>query len=202
MGELKIPGFSDYLHPYDDDHIIGIGKDTVEATEIEQEGWWRSFNFAWYQGIKIAMFDVSDFDNPSVLDQVIIGDRGTDSPALHDHKAFLFDKNKELLVIPITLCEISDEVKEQYDKLPGNTYGDFVFQGVYVYQLNLDGFSYKGRITHMDVDQQGEYWYYWNSPSAISRSLYIGNVLYTISSNLVKMNNLDTLDEINIIELD
>ncbi|GAH24417.1 unnamed protein product, partial [marine sediment metagenome] len=70
------------MHPYDENHIIGIGKDTVEALEDEEE--WRNLDFAWYQGIKIALFDVSDFDNPKEVSKIIIGDRGTDSPALHD----------------------------------------------------------------------------------------------------------------------
>lgn len=34
LGELKIPGFSDYLHPYDENHIIGFGKDTVEMGAV------------------------------------------------------------------------------------------------------------------------------------------------------------------------
>ena len=62
LGELKIPGYSDYLHPYDENHIIGIGKDTVEALDSQKES--RNLDFAWYQGIKIALFDVSDFENP------------------------------------------------------------------------------------------------------------------------------------------
>ncbi|MDI6884716.1 MAG: beta-propeller domain-containing protein, partial [Hadesarchaea archaeon] len=53
LGELKIPGYSDYLHPYDETHLIGVGKDTVDMG-----------SFAWYQGIKIALFDVSDPENP------------------------------------------------------------------------------------------------------------------------------------------
>jgi len=199
LGELKIPGYSDYLHPYDENHIIGIGKDTVELEEGEMWSW----NFAWYQGIKIALFDVSDFENPKEVSKIVIGDRGTDSPALHDHKAFLFDKEKELLVIPVRLCEISDEIKEQNDGYTGNIYGECTFQGAYVYKLNLDeGFEYQGRITHGDEnDLNNDYgWGYWGS-STITRTLYIENVLYTISDNMVKMNNLNTLDEINSVDL-
>jgi uncharacterized secreted protein with C-terminal beta-propeller domain len=58
LGKLKIPGYSDYLHPYDENHIIGIGKHTVEAEEGLKEQ--RNLDFAWYQGLKIALFDVSD----------------------------------------------------------------------------------------------------------------------------------------------
>jgi len=196
LGYLKIPGYSNYLHPYDETHIIGIGKDTIESDNP---------NFAWYQGIKIALFDVSDFENPVELDKIIIGDRGTDSPALYDHKAFLFDKEKELLVIPISLYEINEETKNRYDDFPGPDYGEFSFQGAYVYNLNLDGFDYKGRITHMSEDEKetNENWWYWyESDSYISRSLYIENILYTISNKMVKMNNIDDLSEIKSLELE
>jgi len=201
LGELKIPGYSDYLHPYDENHIIGIGKDTVEPQEDISWTW----DFAWYQGLKIALFDVSDFENPKVESQVIIGDRGTDSPALHDHKAFLFDREKELLVIPVRLHEISDEIKERNDGYTGSMSGTFTFQGAYVYRLSLEnGFEFRGRITHMDDDElPDEGYYYWRSSSSyISRSLYIEDVLYTISDKMVKMNSLDDLSEINSVLLE
>ena len=90
LGKLKIPGYSDYLHHYDENHIIGFGKDTIEAAEDEVE--MRGFGFAWYQGMKVAMFDVTDVANPVELHKMVIGDRGTDSPLLYNHKALLFDK--------------------------------------------------------------------------------------------------------------
>lgn len=201
LGKLKIPGYSDYLHPYDENHIIGIGKDTVEALDSQKE--FRDLDFAWYQGLKIALFDISDFENPKEVAKIVIGDRGTDSPALYDHKAFLFDKEKQLLVIPVTLCEISDEIKQQYDNYTGSMRGEFTFQGAYVYQLSIgNGFEYKGRITHLnneDIVKSGFYGY-WGS-SSIMRTLYVDEVLYTISGEMVKMNNLNSLIEINSIDL-
>jgi uncharacterized secreted protein with C-terminal beta-propeller domain len=198
LGKLKIPGYSDYLHPFDDNHIIGIGKDTIEPEE--DESWGR--DFAWYQGIKIALFDVSDFDNPKEKAKIIIGDRGTDSPALYDHKAFLFDHEKELLAIPIRLCEISDVIKEQNKGYTGNIYGECTFQGAYVYQLNLrNGFEYKGRITHNEeMNNDHSWWDLWDS-TTISRSLFIDETLYTISESMVKMNDLNTIEEINSVIL-
>jgi len=202
MGELKIPGYSDYLHPYDVDHIIGVGKNAVAASQEEIEQ--RSLTFAWYQGLKISLFDVSDFENPTETFNIAIGDRGTDSPALYDHKAFLFDKQKELLVIPVSLYEIDEETKERYEQDPGSVYGEFKFQGAYVYKFNLDGYELKGRITHRTDDisaTDGWHWYGYYSTADISRALYIGNVLYTISNSMVKMNSLDDLSEINSVKL-
>ncbi len=191
LGKLKIPGYSDYLHPYDENHIIGLGKEAVES----EEG-----NFAWYQGMKLALFDVSDPENPKEVSKFSIGDRGTDSYALQDHKAFLFSKEKNLLVIPVLLAEID---KEKYSgKVPGNAYGDYTWQGAYVLNLDLEkGFQLKGRITHVEDDSLIKSGYYYSSPSSVKRSLYIGNSLYTVSDTHIKANNLDTMEEVAKVKL-
>ncbi len=185
LGELEIPGYSDYLHPYDETHIIGVGKDTYDMG-----------SFAWYQGVKIALFDVSDPQNPVEISKYVIGDRGTDSYALSDHKAFLFRKSKNLLVIPILLAEINEE---QY--YGPSTYGEYTWQGAYVFNISLtNGLVLKGGITHLEDNVRlGWDWDY--SSNSIKRSLYIDNVLYTISDGMVKMNDLTDLSEINSIEL-
>jgi inhibitor of cysteine peptidase len=197
LGELKVSGYSDYLHPYDETHLIGIGKETVEAEEGD---------FAWYQGIKIALFDVSDVNHPvEIGDPIIIGDRGTDSPVLYDHKAFLFDKSRNLLVIPVLEAKINPA---QYPEgVPSWAYGEPVWQGAYVFDISLDGgIQERGRITHIDNianPEQGYYYYY--SPFAVERSLYIsgeaGDVLYTISDAKIMMNSLENLDYINEVKL-
>lgn len=199
LGELKIPGFSDYLHPYDETHIIGVGKNTVEAAP-EEGG-----NFAWYQGMKIAIFDVSDVANPREMHKVEIGDRGTDSLALADHKAFLFDREKNLLVVPVLLAELSAEQKAAPDR-QANDYGRYTFQGAYVYDVTLEGgFNLKGRITHVsdpasfNNDQYG-YGYY-DSGEAVRRSLWIGDNLYTASEARIKANRLSDLGEVVNVEL-
>lgn len=196
LGKLKIPGYSDYLHPYDENHIIGIGKDTVEAEEELKQG--RDLDFAWYQGIKMAIFDVSDVENPIEMHKVVIGDRGTDSEALHDHKAFLFDREKNLLVMPIKLAEIKGE------RTRDNQRGDIVFQGAYVYDITLDdGFNLRGKVTHYDDDSEfRKSGFYFRGSSAIRRSLYIEDVLYTLSDNRLQLNDLDSLERLKALEFE
>lgn len=201
LGELKIPGYSDYLHPYDDTHIIGVGKETVEAEDRD---------FAWYQGLKLALFDVGNVDNPTQLSKYVIGDRGTDSDVLYEPKAFLFDKAKNLLVIPVSLAVVSQESKDQ----DASAYGQTVWQGAYIFTVSLDGgFIYKGRVTHLDgtvVTNQGNYvtnildnpTRIWEAQSYwVTRALYIGNTLYTISNAQVKLNSLTDLSEIATVNL-
>ena len=191
LGQLKITGYSGYLHSYDENHIIGIGKETVAAEEGD---------FAWYQGVKISLFDVSDVSNPVELAKYEIGDRGTDSPILYDHKALLFDRARNLLVIPVLVAEINEN---DYDgEILDYAYGEPVWQGAYVFDISLDGIELRGGITHMDNNadllKRG---YYFGYDYSVQRSLYIENVLYTISSMKLKMNNLETLAEINQVEL-
>jgi len=194
LGALKIPGYSDYLHPYDETHIIGIGKNTLEADSEEGD-------FAWYQGIKIAIFDVSDFSHPREMHKVDIGDRGTDSYALHDHKAFLFDRKKNLLVLPVLLAELSPEQKASKDTRDFD-YGQYTYQGAYVYDISLEyGIRLRGRITHLDDPAELANNYYYDSAEAVKRSLYIGENLYTISEARVKINRLGDLAEEASIQL-
>jgi inhibitor of cysteine peptidase len=188
LGYLKVTGYSDYLHPYDETHIIGIGKETTDAGE-----------FAWYQGVKISLFDVSDVSNPQEISKLEIGDRGTDSPVLSDHKAFLFDKSRNLLVMPILVAEV--DVSEYPEGVPSWAYGEPVWQGAYVFHVSLDvGLNITGRITHIESPLEEGYYYYY-SPFSVKRSLYIDDVLYTISDAKIQMNSLENLDYINEVEL-
>jgi inhibitor of cysteine peptidase len=205
LGKLKIPGYSDYLHPIDETHLIGIGKDTIESSYGD---------FAWYQGIKMAIFDVSDVSNPIELHKIIIGDRGTDSYALNDHRAFLFDKEKELLVLPVTLHEIPEEQKVPIeDDDPGvestimpmdfPSYGEAVFQGAMVFDVSIaNGFSERGRITHVSEEDELKRGYYYGSNYSVQRSFFIDEALYTFSPSALKANNLTTLEEIRTVLLE
>ncbi len=64
LGELKIPGYSNYLHPYDENHLLGIGKDSVE-TKVYNSYTGQTDTIAYYLGMKLSLFDVSDVTNRS-----------------------------------------------------------------------------------------------------------------------------------------
>ncbi len=192
LGKLKIPGYSDYLHPYDENYLIGLGKDAVPAEEGD---------FAWYQGVKLSLFDVRDVASPKEVASYKIGDRGTESEALQDHKAFLFSRDKNLLVIPVFLAEINPE---RYAQEQGPTaYGDFTFQGAYVFGISPEkGFVLKGRVSHASQEELLKAGSYYYSGSGVRRSAYIGGTLYTVSDKLVKANDLATLEEQAVVSLE
>jgi uncharacterized secreted protein with C-terminal beta-propeller domain len=185
LGNLTVSGYSDYLQPYDENHLIGIGKETSEA---------ESEYFAWYEGIKIAIFDVTNVSNPVQMWNVTIGDRGSDSPVLTDPKALLFDKQMDLLVIPVTVAEIN--ASEYAGVPPEGSYGTPVWQGVYVYNITLtDGLVLKGNITHAEMAE------FPPSTLFINRALYIGNILYTVSQAKIELNSLTDLSLLKEIDL-
>lgn len=81
-GTLELPGFSDYLHPLPGGLLLGFGKDAVPAN-VMGDG-----QFAWYQGLQLTLFDVSDASRPRELQHVTVGKRGSDSALLREHHAF------------------------------------------------------------------------------------------------------------------
>ena len=197
LGKLKIPGYSEYLHPLDENHIIGLGKEvdeSIDADKVHTEG---AVYYTAIQGVKLAIFDVSDVSNPIELHKEVIGDRGTQSPAETDHKAFLYDSRRGLLVIPITVAEL----KEGQTK---DMQGEFTFQGAYVYKVSLDdGFELEGRITHYEDDSEFKKsgYYFYGGEKSISRSLYMDGVLYTFSPSMIKANDLSSLEKISSVDL-
>jgi uncharacterized secreted protein with C-terminal beta-propeller domain len=180
LGELKIPGYSDYLHPYDQNHIICIGKETSSND-------WGGVSI---RGVKLALFDVTDVANPVLLDQYEIGTSGADSEALQDHRAFLFDREKNLLVIPVRDVRTVKVVSGPYYEYQPPR----IWQGAYVFGVTPStGFTLKGTITHTEGTDDG---YYYSSPAAVRRALYMGDVLYTISSQKILANDLNDFEKI------
>lgn len=194
LGALKIPGYSDYLHPYDENHIIGFGKDAVEVVNKDIHGNERGTT-AYYLGMKIAMFDVSDVANPKELFTERIGDRGTTSELLNNHKALLFSKERNLMAFPVTVYEV-DKAHKGISQNQVPQYGEFAFQGAYVYNIDLtEGFKLKGKITHITDEEYmkaGAYWY--DSSKNVERILYINDDLYTISKGMIKANDINSLN--------
>jgi uncharacterized secreted protein with C-terminal beta-propeller domain len=128
LGELKIPGFSTYLHPYGDNQVIGIGRDATET--------------GFRQGLKVSLFDVSDVRNPKETDSLVF-DRNTSSLAEYEHKAVLFSAEKNLLSIPLN---DNDWKNESY------------FNGAVVIEVTPQGLTERARIDHADGNSPQKEW--------------------------------------------
>jgi len=164
LGYLKIPGFTRYLHPYDGSHIIGVGRDENNS-------------------VKISFFDVSNVSAPVEIDMYSVTGVWSDTPVLTEHKAFLFDKSKDLLAIPVSIYYNGDKYWQ--------------WQGLYVFNITLShGIILRGNITHQENGDT-----YWDSTYWVKRALYIENMLYTVSDKKIKINSLEDLVEIKEISI-
>ena len=166
LGELKIPGYSKYLHPYDETHLIGFGEDT----KVVNYGYGDQVVT---NGMKISLFDVTDPSNPKEMYNEKIGKKGTYSELLNNHKALLFSKEKNIIAFPISITGENYEV---------------TFQGAIVYGLSLEkGFELKGKISNTASNYDRYYGKY-----SVERILYIQDTLFTLSRSLIKATDMNT----------
>ncbi len=183
QGELHIPGYSTYMHPLDETHLLTIGFDA------QDEG-----DFAWYQGLMLQIFDVSDPENPTLAHKVVIGTRGSTSEAATDHLAFNYFPSQKVLALPVTVCENSSG---------GSDYGQMTFSGVQFYDIDIDeGITLRGAVDHPYVDPYDSESYYvggecstwWSdSTSVVKRTVFMENYVYSVSDRLIKVNDLEAL---------
>lgn len=185
LGRLKIPGYSTYLHPYDDNHLIGLGYDIPDTTASSKLPLVE-------QGLKLSFFDVSDPKNPQEKFKETLG-AGSFSQALYDHHAFLFSREKNLLAIPALVVQSSQGISSFWSA------DTLSYQGLFVYKVDpVRGFQFKGGINHIPNFPISENDYSGSSGDVIlkgmiNRSLYIGNTLYALSMNKMTAHNLNDL---------
>ncbi len=178
-GELKIPGFSTYMHLMDQDHLLTIGFDAEDAGD-----------FAWFKGIQLQIFDVSDMSKPTRTHVETIGTRGTTSEATANHLAFNYFAPKNLLALPMGICKETQHTEWIEEKL--------MFSGLMVWDVAIDkGFLEHGRVS-FPAPPEMEYacsnW--WGNPnSMVKRSVIMDDYVFSISNDLMKINHLDDLSQ-------
>jgi hypothetical protein len=177
LAELKIPGFSTYMHLLGEDarHLLTIGYDASDQG-----------NFAFFTGVLLQIFDVSNPLAPTLMHREVIGTRGSSSAALTDHLAFNYFAPRHLLSIPMTICEGGDG--------NGNHGDEMTFSGLMLYDVTVEhGFAERGRVPH-PTDSDITCWNWWtNATSQVKRSVILENFVFSISESLIKVNALDDL---------
>ncbi|MDD9825659.1 MAG: beta-propeller domain-containing protein [Thaumarchaeota archaeon] len=169
LGELKMPGYSDYLHFYDESTVIGIGRE---------------------EGLKIAMFDITDIKRPRLADSIVMGSWGTHSPAERDHKALLVSREHGIMSIPVASgADLGLPVEPFGGTLEDARAGTFVFL---VYGIGPRGFDLEQTIGH--ELRHG-------TDTRFARSLYIGESLYTVSESALTRSPIDGPDYVTRVPL-
>ena len=181
LGELQIPGFSTYMQRLDANHLLAIG------FTADDEG-----SFAWFNGIQIQIFDVTDLANPTLAWKTVIGTRGSNSEALTNHLAFNYFAPKKMLALPITVCEGGGN---------GVYAQDLTFAGLMVFDVSLDtGITEHGRLPFLDPSTVSasancdEFWT--DSKSLVKRSIFMDDWVYGLSDAQLRVAALSDMSSV------
>ncbi|MCU7891516.1 MAG: beta-propeller domain-containing protein [Candidatus Thiodiazotropha sp. (ex Ustalcina ferruginea)] len=177
-GELEVPGFSTYLHPIEGDMILAIGQDTDN------------------NGIKLGLFDISDFSQPMLLNDHLIG-AGSYSEAAYNHHAFTWFEQEQMLAIPVT---------QWGNPFTGTTFGfNDIFNGLELFRVTAqEGIQSYAAIDHdsfYQVPNNSNFYY----PESVRRSFFVADdamnsYIYSISGRGLLVNDLASPD-INLAEI-
>lgn len=173
LGELKIPGFSTYIHRIDATHLLSIGYDADEHGD-----------FAYFDGLILQLFDVSEPTHPRLMHKEKIGTRGSSSEAATDHLAFNYFADRGLLAVPMTICEGGGDGRHGHL---------LTFSGLLVYSVSTDkGFRSLGGINHGRQGANCSAW--WSQASSVvKRSVFLDDLVYSIAMDKVKVQRLAKL---------
>jgi hypothetical protein len=166
-GELKIPGFSTYLHPLDRDHLLALGRD------VGPDG--RQFG-----GLQLQLFDVTNFASPVVQHRHTLGASwSATSEATDEHKAFTYFASRHLLGLPF-----SDWSPERRSS--------FISTLELLTVSPAAGIAEAGTIDHSDLVRGTEGFYAGWSPQ-IRRSVMMDDFVYSISYGGLKVHDTRNL---------
>lgn len=165
MDELKITGYSAYLHFMDEDNLLGIGYESDSYTGIEE-------------GIKVTLFDVTDKSDIKVKENFKYG-KGTYSDAVNNHNAIMASDSKGIYGFCLYYYETDTYVDE------GGDSGVYArYEPAYKYKV----FMYKdGAIKEVEsIEKYDE-----NNVRFTVRGLYIGDYFYIVSRANAYVYSLD-----------
>ncbi len=182
VGELKIPGFSTYMHPLGSNHLLTIGTYMPEPGTNGQVDWRQ-------RALQLAIFDVSDLANPRQTHVQLVGTSSSYSEAQWEHKAFNYFDAKKLLAIPF--------IDWSYNYTSANDYWSHFVSDLRVYGVDpVLGFTPKGAINMNDAYQVHSYYgwsWYW-TPS-VRRSIMADDFVYAISDAGLRVANVANLSQ-------
>ena len=180
LGELKIPGFSTYMHPLSETQLIGLGYDAIDLG-----------NRAAIQGIQVSLFDTRRPTNLSRTD-VKIHERGSSTPATADHRAFFMDQSESLFGFPFKEYNST----KQFDSH---------FSGALFYKVQGDQLSEEIRVTHEELISEScpqqslpmrPWWSNSVSSPDIQRISKLAGEIVTVSQGALKTFKMtDTLEQ-------
>ena len=194
MGELEVPGVSTYIHPLSDDAILTIGLGPAD----EETGLGLDWSHT-----RLSLFNVSNFSNPQLsqvlsLSPVIEPNDGWNwawSEATWEHKAFQYWAPKGMLAVPLNTYRFN-----YYQGDDGSYYYDYDWVSkLIIVNVTEESLEIHGEVDHSHLYETEEN-HWWNSYN-IRRSIFMGDYIYAISHAGVTVTHLDSLEEVDFLQL-
>lgn len=171
LSELKIPGFSEYLHPFGNNLLLGFGREVDPESGIDN-------------GLKLTMFDVTDKTNVTEISTFIFADENSYSMAEHDHKAIFVDVERKIIGIPYIICN-SD-----------NFGGDALQEYYHLFKYDEENKTF----TSLKRLEMSEYDLEQITPNDVNtRGLYIDDFFYIVSADEIYSYNYKTFENVGYI---
>ncbi|MDD4212223.1 MAG: beta-propeller domain-containing protein [Bacilli bacterium] len=188
-GQLEIPGFSTYQHPWKENYIIGLGFD---ANELGQT-----------TGVKLSLFDITDAENPVEVGKSLVFpyyESRIYTNALYDHKALFVDPNHDCIGMTF---QSSRWNYTTYYYAPESKFVMFDVDLTREYPIQIlhtvDHFELGQKPGEELEDSEELVYFYWNYNYVIDRAVRIDNYLYVISGNLMTSHELG--EELTTVEI-
>jgi len=180
IGALEIPGFSTYQHPWTDTLILGIGFDAVDGRTT---------------GMKLALYDITDQENPVEVGKPLILSNGQNSwsysEATWNHKAIMIDKTRNCFGFTLW--------RSNWDNYYYSSTNDYVIFSVD--ETKETPITLKYSFSHINYFQQNKSMYegyYWRYDFAIKRAFRVDDYLYVISGEVATSHNL--LGDLSVVD--
>lgn len=184
LGYIKMPGYSEYLHPLDGGLLFGLGQNT----KVENDG-----NVV-TNGLKISLYDVNDEKDIKILDEKIIGDKGSYSDLSYEPRALMDYKEKSMLGFPAEITRLIHEKNKNGEPYESQ---ETEFSGALVYQIKNKKLNLYMQITHDDKKEKIK----GNYDKQINRLIAIGDSIYSFSPQEARSFSLSDKKEISKVQL-
>ncbi len=158
-GKVNVPGYSTYIHPVGEDHLIIMGRDIKEnlGTVLDQ-------------GIGLSIFDITNLDEPKLIEREWVGSGITYSEVFSNHKAFTFRSQENLMVFPVINMWGSDET---------------AFAGIYVFRVSTGiGFELLGKISTTSSKTYSNW----------TRGIFVDTSIYAVNEWSVRSAQVDDIE--------
>jgi uncharacterized secreted protein with C-terminal beta-propeller domain len=168
VGELKIPGYSDYLQLVDETHLMGIGRGANEDNGMFEE-------------LQVSIFDIGDLSDPQLVDRYSFGGGRTTATAATgdrwalgdgDHHAVSYFASEQMLAVPIFTADPGTWWGEDVEPLFEHGHG-----GLQVFRIDSTG-----QLDPIALIEHDE---------LISRAVQVGDQLYALSAGAVTVHSLE-----------